>query len=156
MTMRLPLCHRKKFTTIISAYASTNTNTDETKDKFYEDFEYIIFSVPAADKLIILGNFNVRVRQNSTSWEGLLGKHKTRKCNSNGLLLLQTCAKHNLITNTIFHFPTYNKTSWMYLYSKYWHLINYAIAKWSDRQDVRVMRAVCGAECWTDHCLIHF
>ena len=57
----------KKFAPIISAYAPTMTNTDETKDKFYEDFEYVISAVSAADKLIILGDFNARVGQNATS-----------------------------------------------------------------------------------------
>ncbi len=47
-----------KFAIIISPYAPTMTNADETKDKFYEDFEYVISAVPAADKLIILVNFN--------------------------------------------------------------------------------------------------
>ena len=37
------------------------TNRDETKDKFYEDFENVISAVPTADKLIILGDFNPRV-----------------------------------------------------------------------------------------------
>ena len=152
MTIRLPLHHGKKFATIISTYAPTMTNTDEAKDKFYEDFEYIISTVPAADKLI---NFNARVGQDSASWEGVLGKHGTWKCNKNGLLVLQTCTKHNLlITNTVFHLPTHNKTSWMHPCSKHWHLIDYVIVRHRDRQDVRVTRAICGAECWTVHCLI--
>ena len=108
MTMRLPLHHGKKFATIISAYAPTMTNKDEMKDKFYEDFEYVISTVPTVDKLIILGDFNAKVGQDSTFWKGVLGKHGTGKCNSNGLLLLWTCAMHNLlITNYIFQPPPY-------------------------------------------------
>ena len=145
MTMRLPFHHKKKFATIISSDALNMTNIDETKDKFYEDFEYVISAVPAADKLILLGDFNARVGQDSTSWDGVLGKHRIRKCNSNGLQLLQTCAKHNLIINTVFRLPTRNKT--MHLHSKQWHLIDYGIVRWRDRWDVRVMRAVCGEEC---------
>ena len=61
MTMKLTLHHRKKFDTIISTYAPTITNTDETKDKFYEDFEFVIFAVPTVDKSIILGDLNPRV-----------------------------------------------------------------------------------------------
>ena len=115
MTMRLPLHHGKKFATIISAYTPTMTIPDETKEKFFEDFEYVISAAPAVDKLIILGDFNARAGQDSASWEGVLGKHGTGKCNSNGLLLLQTCTKHNLlIINTVFRFPTYKKTSQMH------------------------------------------
>ena len=38
--------------------------------------------------------------------------------------------------------------------SKHWHLIDYAIVRQKDRQDVRVTKSMCGAECWTDHRLI--
>ncbi len=38
--------------------------------------------------------------------------------------------------------------------SKHWHLIDYIIVRKRDRQDVRVTKAMCVAECWTDHRLI--
>lgn len=155
ISLRIPLSHGKKFATIISAYAPTMTNPDEVKDKFYEELNMLITSVPKQDKLIILGDFNARVGSDSDSWNGTIGKHGIGKCNSNGLLLLQTCAEHDLlITNTIFQLPTRNKTSWMHPRSKHWHLIDYAIVRRRDRQDVRVTKAMCGAECWTDHRLI--
>ena len=50
--------------------SSAPIHTDETKDKFYEDFEYAITAVLAADKLIILGDFNARVGQDSASFLG--------------------------------------------------------------------------------------
>lgn len=154
MTMRLPLT-RGKFATIVSAYAPTLTNPEETKNKFYEDLHNVINAVPNADKLIILCGFNARVGRDTTNWEGVIGKHGVGKCNSYGLLLLQTCAEHGLlITNTVFCLPTRNKTSWMHPRSKYWHLIDYVIVRKRDRQDVRVTKAMCGAECWTDHRLI--
>ena len=111
MTMRLPLCRGRKFITIVSAYAPTMTNPDENKDKFYEDLNTVITTVPHADKLIMLGDFNARVGCDSVSWEGVIGKHGVGNCNSNGLLLLQTCAEHGLlITNTVFSLPTRNRT----------------------------------------------
>ncbi|XP_013793840.1 craniofacial development protein 2-like [Limulus polyphemus] len=154
MTLQLPLTNNKNMT-LISAYAPTMTNQDETKDMFYEDLESVISSVPRYDKLVILGDFNARVGSDHVTWEGVVGKHGIGTCNSNGLLLLQTCTIHDLtITNTLFHLPTRNRTSWIHPLSKHWHLIDYVITRKNDVRDVRVTKAVCGAECWTDHRLI--
>ena len=154
MTLRLSL-KGKKFATLISAYAPTMTNPDEVKEKFYEDLNQVISSVPKQDKLILLGDFNARVGQDHETWAGVLGTQGIGACNDNGLLLLQTCASHNLlITNTIFRLPIHKKTTWMHPRSKHWHLIDYAIVRQRDRSDVRITRAMCGAECWTDHRLV--
>ena len=155
MMMRIPFSNRQKSITIVSTYALTMTIPDEVKERFYEDLNAIISTVLCTDKLIILGDFNVRVGSDSTTWEGMIGQYGVGNCNSNGPLLLQTCAEHGLlITDTVFHLPTYNRTSWMHPCSKHWHLINYAIIRKRDRQDMQVTRAMCGAKCWTDHCLI--
>lgn len=154
MYMRLPL-KGKRHATIISAYAPTMTNPEETKDKFYEDLEALITSVHKEDKLIILGDFNARVGRDCQAWKGVIGRNGVGKSNSNGHLLLKTCAAHDLlITNTVFRLPNRNKTSWMHPRSKHWHLIDYIIVRRRDRQDVRVTKAMRGAECWTDHRLI--
>ena len=50
--------------------------------------------------------------------------------------------------------PNRNKTSWMHPRSKHWHLIDYVIVRRTDRQDVRVTKTMCGADCWTDHRLV--
>jgi len=54
----------------------------------------------------------------------------------------------------MFRLPTHNKTTWMHPCSQHWHLIDYVIARAKDRQDVQVTKAMCGADCWTDHRLI--
>ena len=38
--------------------------------------------------------------------------------------------------------------------SKHWYLIDYVIVQRKDRQDVRVTKTMCGADCWTDHRLV--
>ena len=38
--------------------------------------------------------------------------------------------------------------------SKHWHLIDYVIVRRKGRQDVRVTKTMCGADCWTDHKLV--
>ena len=131
------------------------TNPDENKDRFDEEFESAIAAVHTSDKLIILGDFNARVGTDHIAWEGVIGNNGVGKCNSNGHLLLRTCAANDLlITNTVFRLPNRNKTTWMHPRSKHWHMIDYVIVRKRDRQDVRVTKAMCGADCWTDHRLI--
>ena len=129
MTLRL-LLSGKWHATIVSAYASTMINSDEVKDKFYDDLDSVISATPRTDKLILLGNFSARVGTGHQTWEGVIGTEGIGKCNSNGLLLLKKCAEHELlITNTVFHLPTHNKTSWMHPRCKHWHLIDYDIVE---------------------------
>ena len=72
-----------------------------------------------------------------------------------GLLLIQTCNAHELvITNALFRLPTRNKTTWMHLRSKHWHLIDYVITRKKDESDVSVTKSMCGADCWTEHRLL--
>ena len=154
MVLRIPIA-KKSYVTFISAYAPTMTNPDDVKDQFYSDLDSAISSVPPADKLILLGDFNARVGTNSSAWPGIIGPHGVGNCNSNGLLLLQKCAMHSLsITNTNFCLPVRNRTSWMHPRSKHWHLIDFIIVRQRDRHEVRVTKSMCGADCGTDHRLI--
>ena len=110
MTLRLPLSGNKH-ATIISAYASTMTNPDEVKDKFYDDLDNIISATPRTDKLILFGDFNARVGTDHQTLEGVISSEGV----GNGLLLLRKCAEHVLLmTNTVFKLPNRNKTSWMH------------------------------------------
>ena len=154
MKIRLPLS-KDRHATIISAYAPTLTSTEETIEQFYSDLSAVLHSVPANDKLILLGDFNARVGQDHARWEGVLGKHGVGKMNNNGLLLLSKCAEFELtITNTNFRQANKYKTTWMHPRSKQWHLIDYIIVRQRDIQDVLITRAMRGAECWTDHRLV--
>ncbi|XP_063600380.1 uncharacterized protein LOC134776560 [Penaeus indicus] len=98
-----------------------------------------------------------RVGTEYASWKGILGRNGIGKCNSNGFLLLETCSTHELlITNSVFRLPHQNKMLWMHPHLNHWHLLDYVIVRQRDRQDVQVTKAMCGAECWTDHRLLIF
>jgi hypothetical protein len=60
IVMRLPLSNNK-FATIISTYAPTMTYPEPEKEEYYRSLSDVVGRVPAAAKLVILGDFNARV-----------------------------------------------------------------------------------------------
>ncbi|RUS68915.1 hypothetical protein EGW08_023323 [Elysia chlorotica] len=116
--------HGRKAAIVISAYAPIMTNPDDIKEKLYRVLHCLTTAVPKIDNLIILGDFDY-------------------------------CAEHGLlITNTTFRLSARNRTSLLHPRSGHWHLIDFVIIRKRDRQDVRVTKSMCGADCWTDHRLI--
>lgn len=154
MSLRIPLA-KKRFATLLSAYAPTMPSENEDKDRFYQSLDEALRQIPKTDKILLLGDFNARVGCNNRIWSGVLGGHGVGQTNANGMRLLTLCVEHDLtITNTLFQQKNKYKTSWMHPRSKHWHLIDYIIVRHSDTRDVRITRAMRGAECWTDHRMI--
>ena len=61
-----------------------------------------------------------------------------------GLTFGDSCISH-----AVYRLPTHTKTYWMHPRSNLWHLIDYVPVYRGDRQDVRVIRAMCRAYCRT-------
>ena len=158
ITLRIPL-QRKKYLTLISVYAPTMTNRDKTKEEFYNSLRETIRAVPNSDKLITAGDFNARVGRVVEHWPGVLGTYGLGKCNSNGELLLAFCAEYRLIiSNTLFKHKQHHNTTWMHPQSKHQHLLDYIvgfITRQRDREDILDTKAMHGADCSTDHNMIH-
>ena len=151
MTLRLSI-GKNRYLHIISAYAPTMQHTETTKNAFYQELSDILHTIRACDKTIIMGDFNSRVGRDYSTWVSVLGKHGIGNANSNGNLLLSLCSEHKLrIANTQFQLPNKLKTTWRHDRSGHWH---YIITKQSDAPDFLVTRAMRGADCWTDHCLL--
>ncbi|BHF82303.1 hypothetical protein SprV_0802544000 [Sparganum proliferum] len=91
------------------------TSPDTARDKFYEELHALLTSVSKADKLFILGDFNDRIDTDHAAWRGVLGHHGLDGSNDNGLILLRTCAEHQLIlTNTFFCLSMRKKAIFMH------------------------------------------
>lgn len=155
MTIRLALSNNQT-ATVVSAYAPTLDSDVEEKETFYACLEETLSNISRMDKIILLGDFNARVGRNQHLWKGTMGKEGIGNINSNGVLLLSTCAQHDLIvTNTLFRQKNKLKASWQHPRSKQWHLIDYVIVRARDRSDVNITRAMINSDsCWTDHRLI--
>lgn len=91
MSIRIPLTG-KQCTTLFSAYALTLPSEENVKDHFYEALDEAIHKVPKSDKILLLGDFNVRVGKNSDIWKGVIGQNGIGHHNANGLRLLSLCA----------------------------------------------------------------
>ena len=114
MTMRLPLS-KDDFATIISVYAPTMTNPNETKEAFYNQLASVLTGILLTDKLLLIRDFNARIGRDNDKLPLVMGKHGIRKCNSKGELLLALCSEFKLIvTNTMFKQNDERKTTWMY------------------------------------------
>ena len=146
---------KTRYAIIISAFAPTMTNRDQTKEEFYELLGQTVQKIPPTDKVIILGDFNARVGDDFTSWPIALGKFGRDKSNSNCEQLFSICTQFNLaITNTFFKMPDHWYYSWQHPRSKRCHLLDYVITRRVDLADIRSTRAMRGADCSTDHYLI--
>ncbi|BHF65704.1 hypothetical protein SprV_0200871700 [Sparganum proliferum] len=111
MNLRLPP-GGSNFATIISTYTPTKTDSGEAKAKFYVNLHALLATVPKADRVIVVGDFNVRIGTNHTAWRGLLGPHGIVGCKNTGLLLQRTCAEYRLLlTNTFFLQPMQKKAT---------------------------------------------
>ena len=154
ITMRLPL-KKNAYATIVSVYAPTMTNSEETKKAFYSQLRNVLSKICRKDKLMLTGDFDARVGCEQDNWEGVIGKHGTGKCNSNGELLLALCSEYGLvITNTVFKQKEHHKVTWMHPRSKHWHLLDYVITRKKGQNDIKDTRVMRGADCGTDHQMI--
>ena len=154
MTLRLPI-GQDRFMTIVNVYAPTMTYSDEDKECFYQRLTEVVNAVPAADKLLVLGDFNARVGGDWRTYDGVIGKFGRGNKNSNGDLLLTFCAQNDLcITNTFFQQPDKNYYTWKHPRSKHWHLLDYVITRRNGLKEVTTTKVMRGAECSTDHYMI--
>jgi len=154
MSLRLPI-QDNKFATLISVYAPTLQADLTVKEAFYQELHDLLQRVDSNDKVLILGDFNARVGQDSDVWKDVLGRHGIGNCNDNGRLLLEFCSEHNLvITNSLFHQRDRFKTTWMHPRSKHWHLLDYVLTRQRDSRDIHQTRVMPSADCYTDHRLI--
>ncbi|BHF68100.1 hypothetical protein SprV_0301113000 [Sparganum proliferum] len=120
-----------KFAAIVSVYPPRQmTSPDVAREELYENMHALLATVPKVDKLIGLGDFNVRVGTDRAACRGVLGPHYLDGSNNNGLILLRTCEGHRLIlANTYFRFPMREKATCMHRRSRQWHLLDYVLAR---------------------------
>ena len=101
-------------TTTIQAYAPSEDTKEAEEDKFYDQLQNTINSIPSYSINILIGGMNAQVSNNRQGVNHAIGSHATaRRTNDNGERLLLFCNINNLcIGNTYFEHKNIHKKTW--------------------------------------------
>ena len=99
----IKLKSRSNNLSLIQVYAPDTTYPDSVIDEFYDSLHELIKTVPNRDFLVIMGDFNAKVR--GIEQQDVIGKYSNlqRGSNDRGERLVSFCKQNTLvITNTLF------------------------------------------------------
>ena len=143
---------------ILSCYAPIFSASRADKEKFKNEVQLALNSIPPSECYVVMGDFNARVgsRQGEGDmWASVHGPHGLGEVNESGRELLDFLSINEAsLCNTWFCKKDIRKQTLKHPKTKKWHCIDFATMRQRDRRrciDACVKR---GAECNTDHQLL--
>ncbi|CAF3333272.1 unnamed protein product [Rotaria sp. Silwood2] len=150
--LRLQL--KKTTITVIQIYAPNN---EADYPEFLDIVATTMENVPVSDSILLIGDFNAHVGNDSQTWNGIIGPNGDKDLNNQGRLLLDFCAISGLsIMNTFFKHKDIHKYTWYKTGGQTTQrsLIDFIITSDNIKRTVMDVRVKRGAELSTDHHLV--
>ncbi|TWW77601.1 hypothetical protein D4764_12G0009910 [Takifugu flavidus] len=138
--------------TVVCAYGP---NSSSAYPPFLESLEGGLESAHPGGSLVLLGDFNAHIGNDSVTWRGVIGKNGPPDLNPSGVLLLDFCARLRLsITNTLFRHKGVHMCTWHQDALGRRLMIDFVVVSSDLRPHVLDTRVKRGAELSTDHHLV--
>ncbi|XP_073989088.1 uncharacterized protein [Rhodnius prolixus] len=138
---------------MIICYGPNEDELAETKDEFYEMLQKVLDEED--EDILILGDLNGRVGNNTQGFEKAMGRYGEPETNSNGKRLLRFCLSNELVIfNTMFPHKDVHKYTRVEPARKEKSIIDYIIGRRSMINRVRDTRVKRGPEVGSDHHLL--
>ena len=161
--MRIKLRLNNHIVNVISIYAPTYNTEAILKDKFYEQLNSMLGTIPSQEEIFILGDFNARVGRGSSQYTPgeydnhlVVGPHGLSHTNSNGERLLALCegSKAGLlrVMDTFFQHAHYG--TWYHHSSRRWFHIDHFLAARRSARFVLDVAVKPGIGFDTDHRMV--
>ena len=144
--------------TIIQTYAPTTDYDDSEVEDFYEQLQAILNQVRKKDIIIVQGDWNAKVAQDTYhNWRDTQGPHCNNMNNDRGLRLLEFARYNNLIlANTLGQHKKCRRWTWHSPNGEHHNQIDYIMIKNRFRSSVNTgkTRTYPGADIGSDHDLV--
>lgn len=138
---------------IVSCYAPDISKTRLEREKFFNDLQDLIRSIPVTRKIFIIGDLNARIGNQVI--HGVMQKHNENELNDNGELLIAMSTQSELrINSTYFPHKQQHKYTWSNSRGQT-SMIDHVITNRSIHpKQILDVRALTSADVGSDHRLI--